>query len=90
MLIAPRADPTDGLFEFVRWGPIARLGLLRMLPRLYDGTLNEHHLASHSAVRHVDFKPSAPVDVMIDGEVLTLECRSLDILPAAVDVYIWR
>jgi len=30
MLIAPQADPTDGLIEFVRWGPIGRLGLLRM------------------------------------------------------------
>jgi hypothetical protein len=30
----------------------------------------------------------APVDVMIDGEVATLECRSLDIVPAAVDVFV--
>ena len=88
MLIAPQADPTDGLIEFVRWGPIGRLGLLRMLPRLYDGTHIEHPLASRRAVRHVDFKAAGPVDVMIDGEVLILECRSLDILPAALDVYI--
>jgi hypothetical protein len=26
--------------------------------------------------------------VMIDGEVVTVECRALDILPAAVDVFI--
>ncbi len=38
MMIAPQADPTDGLIEYVRWGPIGRLGLLKMLPRLYDGT----------------------------------------------------
>jgi diacylglycerol kinase family enzyme len=37
MLIAPNADPCDALIEFVRWGPIGRLGLLRMLPKLYDG-----------------------------------------------------
>jgi diacylglycerol kinase (ATP) len=88
MLIAPNADPTDGLIEFVRWGPIGRLGLLRMLPKLYDGSHIEHPLASRRAVRHVEFNVPAPVDVMIDGEVATLECRSLDILPAAVDVYI--
>jgi len=29
-----------------------------------------------------------PIDVMIDGEIATLEVRSLDILPAAVDLYI--
>ena len=88
MLIAPDADPTDGLIEFVRWGPISRLGLLRTLPRLYDGTHIKHPLASRRAVRHVEFKEAAPVDVMIDGEVATLECRSLDVVPAAVDVFI--
>jgi diacylglycerol kinase (ATP) len=88
MLIAPHADPTDGFIEFVRWGPIGRLGLLRTLPRLYDGSHIEHPLASRRAVRHVEFRVPAPVDIMIDGEVVTLECRALDILPAAVDVYI--
>jgi YegS/Rv2252/BmrU family lipid kinase len=88
MLIAPQADPADGLIEFVRWGPIGRLGLLRNLPKLYDGTHIEHPLASRRAVRRVEFRDSAPVDIMIDGEVATLECRSLDVLPAAVDVYI--
>jgi diacylglycerol kinase family enzyme len=59
-----------------------------MLPRLYDGTHINHPLASRRAVRHVKFKIETAVDVMIDGEVATLECRSLDVLPAAVDVYI--
>jgi len=36
----------------------------------------------------VEFKVPAPVDIMIDGEVATLECRSLDVLPAALDVFI--
>jgi len=88
MLIAPHADPSDGLIEFVRWGPIGRLGLLRTLPRLYDGTHIEHPLASRRAVRHVEFNVADPIDVMIDGEVATLEVRSLDILPAVVDLYI--
>jgi diacylglycerol kinase (ATP) len=88
MLIAPQADPTDGLIEFVRWGPIGRLGLLRNLPRLYDGSHIKHPLASRRAVRHVEFNIATPVDIMIDGEVATLECRSLDILPAAVDVFL--
>ena len=88
MLIAPQADPTDGLIEFVRWGPIGRLGLLRMLPRLYDGTHVEHPLAARRAVRHIDFNIPHPVDVMIDGEIAKLECRSLDVIPGAVDFYV--
>ena len=88
MMIAPNADPSDGFIELVRWGPIGRLGLITMLPRLYDGTHIAHPLASRRAVRHVEFQASAPVDVMIDGEVHTVECRSLDIIPSALDIYI--
>jgi YegS/Rv2252/BmrU family lipid kinase len=88
MMIAPQADPTDGLIEYVRWGPIGRLGLLKMLPRLYDGTHIQHPLAERRAVQHVEFALDAPVDVMIDGEIVTLDCKTLDILPGAMDVYI--
>ncbi len=88
MLIAPQADPTDGLIEFVRWGPIGRIGLLRMLPRLYDGTHIQHPLASRRAVRHVEFGIPVPLDVLVDGEIAALECVSLDVIPAAVDIYI--
>jgi YegS/Rv2252/BmrU family lipid kinase len=88
MLIAPQADPADGLIEFVRWGPIGRIGLLRMLPRLYDGTHIQHPLASRRAIHRVEFRTQVPVDVLIDGEIAALECTSLDIIPAAVDIYI--
>ena len=88
MLIAPQADPTDGLIEFVRWGPIGRIGLLRMLPKLYNGAHINHPLASRRAVRHIEFGVKVPVDVLIDGEIAALECVSLDVIPAAVDIYI--
>ncbi|HEY8670782.1 MAG TPA: diacylglycerol kinase family protein, partial [Terriglobales bacterium] len=45
MMIAPTAATDDGLIEFVRWGPIGRIGLIRNLPRLYDGTHIQHPLA---------------------------------------------
>jgi diacylglycerol kinase (ATP) len=88
MLIAPDANPSDGLIEYVRWGPIGRLGLIRMLPRLYDGTHIEHPLASRRAVKRVEFDLASPVDVMIDGEIITVQCQVLEIMPGAMDVYI--
>ncbi|HEY2351797.1 MAG TPA: diacylglycerol kinase family protein [Candidatus Acidoferrum sp.] len=88
MWIAPSADPSDGLIEFVHWGPIGRFAALRMLPTIYDGRHMRHPQASRRAVRHVEFDMSQPVDVMVDGEVLALKCLALDIVPAAVDVYI--
>ena len=86
MMIAPKAEVNDGLIEYVRWGAIGRLGLVRNLPKLYDGTHIEHPLAERQALRRVEFDLDAPVDVMIDGEVLTLHCEELDVLPAALDV----
>jgi len=88
MLIAPDANPSDGFIEFVRWGPIGRLGLLRMLPRLYDGTHTQHPLAETRRVRRVEFSLDAPVDVMVDGEVVTVDAKTLDVLPGAMDVYL--
>ena len=88
MLIAPDANVSDGFIEFVRWGPIGRLGLLRTLPKLYDGSHTKHPLADRRSVRRIEFNISEPVDVMIDGEVATLQIRCLDILPGAVDIYI--
>jgi diacylglycerol kinase (ATP) len=86
MMIAPKAEVDSGLIEYVRWGAIGRLGLIRNLPRLYDGTHIEHPLAERKAVRRVEFDLDASVDVMVDGEVLTLQCEALDVLPGALDV----
>lgn len=88
MMIAPNADTADGLIEYVRWGPIGRVGLLANLRTLYDGSHIRHPLASHRAVRRVDFVLDGPVDVMVDGEVFTLHCETLDILPSALNVMV--
>ena len=88
MMIAPYAEIDDGLVEYVRWGPIGRLGLIRNLPGLYDGTHIKHPLAERKAARRIEFNLDAPVDVMVDGEVLTLHCEELDVLPGALEVVV--
>jgi diacylglycerol kinase (ATP) len=88
MMIAPDAVTDDGLIEYVRWGPIGRLGLIRNLATLYDGTHTRHPLAERQAVRRVEFHLDGPVDVMVDGEVLTLECQAIEVLPGALRVVV--
>ena len=88
MMIAPDAVTDDGLIEYVRWGPIGRLGLIRNLSTLYDGTHTRHPLAERHAVRRVEFQLDRPVDVMVDGEVLTLECQAIDVLPSVLHVVV--
>jgi diacylglycerol kinase family enzyme len=86
MMIAPQAETDDGLVEYVRWGPIGRWGLIRNLPGLYDGTHIRHPRAERNSVRRVEFDLEAPADVMVDGEVLTLHCEELDVLPGALNL----
>ena len=88
MMIAPSAESNDGFIEYVRWGPIGRVGLIRNLPGLYDGSHIQHPLAEVRRVKRIDFYFDGPVDVMIDGEVVTLECQTLDVLPGALTVMV--
>jgi YegS/Rv2252/BmrU family lipid kinase len=88
MMIAPLASTDDGLIEYVRWGPVGRVELLRNFSSLFDGSHIGHPQASRRSVRRVDFALDAPVDVMVDGEVLTLECRSIEVLRGALDVLV--
>jgi len=88
MMIAPRADATDGLIEYVRWGPIGRLGLLWNFPSLFSGKHIEHARATRAGAKKIEFDLEAPVNILVDGEILRLKCCSLEILPAALDVIV--
>jgi diacylglycerol kinase (ATP) len=88
MMIAPDAKVDDSLIEYVRWGPIGRLGLIRNLSTLYDGTHVKHPLAERRAVKQIEFQLDHPVDVMVDGEALTLHLEKLDVLPSALRVVV--
>ncbi len=88
MMIGPDAQIDDGLIEYVRWGPIGRVGLIRNLSTLYDGTHVNHPLAERRPARRIEFELDGPVDVMVDGEALTLHLEVLDVLPSALRVVV--
>jgi diacylglycerol kinase (ATP) len=88
MMIAPKADASDGQIEYVRWSPVGRLKLLSLFPRLFTGSHINHPLASRAGVRKVEFDLAEPVNAMVDGEILRLQCQSLEILPGALDVIV--
>ena len=88
MMIAPQASIDSGVIEYVHWGPIGRLGLVRNLATLFDGSHIRHSLASRRTATRIEFDLETPVDVVVDGEVLTLEVESLEVLPNALDVMV--
>ena len=88
MMIAPNADPADGRIEYVRWSPLGRLRLLWNFPRLFTGTHIKHPLASRAATKSIELDFDQPVNVIVDGEVMRLKCRSVEVLPSALDVLV--
>ncbi|HUM06846.1 MAG TPA: diacylglycerol kinase family protein [Terriglobales bacterium] len=88
MMIAPAAATDDGLIDFIRWGPIGRAGLVRNLGGLYDGTHVKHRLAESKKASRIEFDLDGPIDLMVDGEALTLHCEAIDVLPGALKVVV--
>jgi diacylglycerol kinase (ATP) len=88
MQMAPPADPCDGQIDVIRVGAMSRRDLLRTFPKLYAGRHLEHPAVSHRRARRVSFADPSPTDVMVDGEVLELELRAIEVLPGALRVLV--
>lgn len=86
MQMAPRADISDGELDVVTIGPMRRLRFLRAFPRIFAGTHDQLPEIDLARAREVVFSAASPVDVMVDGEVLTLTLRKLEVLPGALRV----
>jgi YegS/Rv2252/BmrU family lipid kinase len=86
MRMAPEADPTDGLLDVVRVGPMGRRRLLTVFPRIFSGAHVQAEEIDVRRTKRVDFSMQGPAEVMVDGEVLSLQLKSLVVIPAAVDL----
>ena len=86
MMMAPKADPTDGALDVIRVGPLGRMRLLGAFPRIFRGTHMALRDVEQSRARRVDFEGGADLDAMVDGEVLHLVLRSIEVVPAALRV----
>ncbi|MET8234494.1 diacylglycerol kinase [Micromonospora sp. NPDC005298] len=67
MRICPDADPTDGLLDVVVAGRVDRLTLVRVKPRIYQGTHVDHPLVSSYRARTVELAAEGIV-TYADGE----------------------
>lgn len=86
MMMAPHADLADGEFDVVHVGEVDRRTLLQVFPRIYRGShVEASFVATWRAVK-VELIDALPRDVMIDGEVLHLALRSLEVVPAALRI----
>jgi diacylglycerol kinase (ATP) len=67
MRMCPAADPTDGLLDVVVAGPISRTTLLRLQPKVYQGTHVEHAAVTSFRARTVGIDADG-ITAYADGE----------------------
>jgi YegS/Rv2252/BmrU family lipid kinase len=86
MKMAPRADPSDGQLDVIRIGRMPRRRFLRQFPSIFRG---EHVLkpgVEQTRARRVELEIDHEVDCMIDGEIVRLVPRSIEVVPSALTV----
>jgi YegS/Rv2252/BmrU family lipid kinase len=87
MMLAPNADTNDGLIEIVRWSA-DRFDFIRNFSKCYDGSHIDHPLVWISRAKRIDLNLPEPIDIMVDGEVMTVQGESLEVLPGALNVMV--
>ena len=83
MWLSPHADPADGLLDVLTLGPLSRLELLRLFPKIFTGTHLSHPAVTCHRAREVRIAPRAPSPLLVDGEVLGATPVTVRILPGA-------
>lgn len=86
MLMAPYADTCDGKLDIVVAGPMSAGRLVTAFPRIFRGTHVHMPELTCTQTRDVGLELTAPVDLMIDGEVERYQPTRLTVLSRAIDV----
>lgn len=86
MMMAPSADPSDGFVDVIRCGAIGRADLVRTFPKIFRGKHVEHRLVEARRAHRVEFLEPREQPCMIDGEIVPLALRSLEVVPGALEV----
>lgn len=86
MKMAPRADVSDGQLDVIRIGKMSRRRFLPAFPSIFRGEHVKKDGVEQTRARRVDFAIDRDVDCMIDGEIVSLTPRSIEVLPKAITV----
>jgi YegS/Rv2252/BmrU family lipid kinase len=86
MMQVPAAIPDDGIFDLTIIRKIGKLGVLKSLPMLYNGTINKHPKVSSLNGKNIRIESAKHVYLETDGESLGHTPMEFDIIPASVKV----
>ncbi len=86
MMMAPAASVADGFAHLIRVEPMGRLAITCAFPKIYSGRHLELPEVTARATRRIDFEAKEAVELMVDGEMMTIVPRSIEVLPGALQV----
>lgn len=83
--IAPQAKNDDGELDLVLAGPVSRLRIIALLPRLMRGSHIRQPEIAHSRITRCRISATAPVPSHLDGEVQPLQTQfNIEVLQGAL------
>ena len=88
MLIAPNADPCDGLFDVMIIGDVSKLDLLWSLPRIYRGTHLTHPKVTMKRAKLAEIYADAKMSIQADGDLVGEAPARFSVLPSALNILV--
>ena len=89
MMIAPEADPCDGLFDVMIIGDISKPDLLASLPRIYRGTHLTHPKVTLKRVKTVEIHTAGNnMAIQADGDLVGEAPARFSVLPSALNILV--
>jgi len=88
MLIAPEADPCDGLFDVLIIGDISKPDLIRSLPRIYRGTHLTHPKVILKRAKEVEIYTDGKMSIQTDGELIGEAPARFTVLPSVLNILV--
>jgi YegS/Rv2252/BmrU family lipid kinase len=86
MMLAPDAEPDDGLFEVVLIGDIAKIDFLTTAPKLYKGKHVHHPKVDVLRSRTVRVEAPETLPIEIEGEQVGTTPAAFELVPHALRV----
>ena len=86
MLLAPEAQPDDGLFDVVLIGDVTKRDFVTTAPKIYKGTYLAHPKVELLRSRTVAVEAPEHLPIELDGEQVGTTPARFEIVPAAVRV----
>ena len=86
MIIAPNATLDDGLLDSIIIGDISRFDLIKIRPKLYDGTHIGHEKFRETKVQEISIESEEKLIIEADGDIVGESPVSIKVVPSALNV----